>query len=635
MHTKELHYGIGFWLMLQIISGLYWQGLNGTWLLDDQANLAPLKHITDDSIREWGQFIFEGHAGASGRPLALLTFASQFYCWPTEVWAFKYVNLMVHLLNGCLIFWLVYLLSAFIAYQHRLLLALLTATVWLAHPLQVSTVLYTVQRMTQLTTLWTLVGLISYLKGRQAFIAQHTAWKNYIWISVAVGISLLFAVLSKENGILLCLYILILEITILARVPQPPYWHYWLSVFVYVPLLLLIGYLSLNWSHFVQSYEIREFSLDERLLTQARILLDYLAKLTLLNTQDLGLFHDDYSYSQGLLNPPTTLLALLIIFFSLMGALWYRRRYPLFALALLWFLGGHSLESTFLPLALYFEHRNYLPSLGILFGLVWGWLYLTQRMSNLRLIMNSLGIIIVLLLALLTSSQTQLWGQPLKQAIVWAQQKPNSRFAQSHAAQLLVNRGHYEAAQTLYQTMVKRFPKDTGPYIIWLTAACQHRQITAPPLQQVWPQLEQAHVDTATISSLMSLLIPYQPCASLSLQQLEALLTLLIQHSQQQPYYLSYLYYLNATLAAQQHQFTTAIRRIEQALALTTARPLFRLKKLSWLIQANQLQQASDYLKQTRQQWSQFKTYLYAKELNLLATQLKIKQEMHLLLPKQ
>ena len=40
-----------------------------------------------------------------------------------------------------------------------------------------------------------------------------------------------------------------------------------------------------------------------------------------------------------------------------------RRRYPLLLLALLFFLVGHSMESTVIPLEMVYEHRNYLPGM--------------------------------------------------------------------------------------------------------------------------------------------------------------------------------------------------------------------------------------------------------------------------------
>ena len=49
-------------------------------------------------------------------------------------------------------------------------------------------------------------------------------------------------------------------------------------------------------------------------------------------------------------------------------ALWGVRRRAMWSFGLLWYLVGHSLESSLLSLELVFEHRNYVPSFGILFA---------------------------------------------------------------------------------------------------------------------------------------------------------------------------------------------------------------------------------------------------------------------------
>ena len=51
------------------------------------------------------------------------------------------------------------------------------------------------------------------------------------------------------------------------------------------------------------------------------------------------------------------------------GLVRYRHSQPALAFGLAWFLLGHSLESTFIPLEIAHEHRNYLPALGLLFSL--------------------------------------------------------------------------------------------------------------------------------------------------------------------------------------------------------------------------------------------------------------------------
>ncbi len=61
---------------------------------------------------------------------------------------------------------------------------------------------------------------------------------------------------------------------------------------------------------------------------------------------------------------------MLFILGLILTALVRRKKWPLFAFAVLWFFAGHALESTFLPLEYFFEHRNYLPLLGPIFALV-------------------------------------------------------------------------------------------------------------------------------------------------------------------------------------------------------------------------------------------------------------------------
>lgn len=165
--THQFIYGSFFLIVLVGTVWLYWGGLNGTYLFDDSPNLADLADI--ENTRDIAKFVTEGISSQLGRPISLLTFALQAHHWPNSPWDFKYVNLMIHLVNGCLIFLLVLYLTRLMKLPEKRgrLLALLTASLWLVHPIQVSTVLYVIQRMTQLTVLFTLAGLLAYLKGRQ------------------------------------------------------------------------------------------------------------------------------------------------------------------------------------------------------------------------------------------------------------------------------------------------------------------------------------------------------------------------------------------------------------------------------------------------------------------------------------
>src|SRR5690606_10094951 len=114
---------------------------------------------------------FANDEGIWGRPLASLTFAlNHYFAGGFETSFFKATNVAIHFINA----WLVYGLAAVLlatpalatARHHRHFIAALAALLWAAHPLQLTGVLYVVQRMTSLAALFTLAGLLIYVHGR-------------------------------------------------------------------------------------------------------------------------------------------------------------------------------------------------------------------------------------------------------------------------------------------------------------------------------------------------------------------------------------------------------------------------------------------------------------------------------------
>src|SRR5690606_30100923 len=109
-----------------------------------------------------------------GRSLSMATFLAN-AAISLDAFGMKLVNLGLHLTCGLLLFWLILLILETEQPRSRTnrLLALFVASAWLLHPLLSSTVLYVVQRMTQLSALFTLLALISYIAARRALPKQH------------------------------------------------------------------------------------------------------------------------------------------------------------------------------------------------------------------------------------------------------------------------------------------------------------------------------------------------------------------------------------------------------------------------------------------------------------------------------
>jgi tetratricopeptide (TPR) repeat protein len=100
----------------------------------------------------------------------------------------------------------------------------------------------------------------------------------------------------------------------------------------------------------------------QRLLTEPRIIFFYISQLFFPHPSRLSLEHD-VVLSTSIFTPFTTILSISGIILCLLLAYYFRKKEPIVSFSIFWFFGNHLIESTFIPLELIFEHRNYLPSM--------------------------------------------------------------------------------------------------------------------------------------------------------------------------------------------------------------------------------------------------------------------------------
>ena len=366
-------------LLMVVTVGLYWQGLRGPFLLDDWHNLLPVQAwLKGDSTLV--ELLGSKLASPYGRPVAMASFAASAAIGGFTPFAFKAGNLLVHLACGLAVFALVKRLAARdkVLAPHAANTALVISALWLLHPLHASTVLYAVQRMAQLSALWMLVGMWAYMVLRERF-ERAPSGMSVVVLAMAMAMATALAFFSKENGVLLPAMCLLLELVYFTRLTRPNGIRILFGIGVFVPALVGTVIFALEPARLLGAYEQRNFTLGQRLLTEARALCDYIAQTFIPNPVRMGIYTDDFPISTGLLAPPSTLLA--ILFLMGVSVVSWRMRAAIPALAAGWgiFLLGHALESTFLPLELYFEHRNYLPMLGLLYGMAGTLAYAWKR----------------------------------------------------------------------------------------------------------------------------------------------------------------------------------------------------------------------------------------------------------------
>jgi tetratricopeptide (TPR) repeat protein len=453
----------------------YAPGLSGGFLFDDYVNLNAIGATgrVDDWPTFW-RYVTSGSADPTGRPLSLLSFLLEARDWPADPRPFLRDNLVLHLGNGLLLFALLARLGRALGENERRAdaAAVLGAGLWLLHPLFVSTTLYAVQRQAMLPATFALLGLLAWTHGRARLLDGAIAGGS-AWMAAGIIGGTALATASKANGVLLPLLALVLDATVLPTIGTASdaarrRLRLLRLLLLVLPAGLLAAWFASRLPGLTTGSSLRDFTPLERLLTQARVLVDYLWLLVVPRPVSTGLFNDNYVVSRGLLQPWTTLPALLLVLGLLVAAFRWRRSSPAMAAALLFFFAGHVLESTILPLELYFEHRNYLPAMLVFWPLALA-LARWQRPPRVRL---GLAALLLLFFALTTWQRSTLWGQPERLAAASALKQSNSSRAQAVAAAADAEAGHPDRALARLEPMWAARPYDLTIAFNYVSVRC-------------------------------------------------------------------------------------------------------------------------------------------------------------------
>lgn len=376
---------------------VYWPGVKGGFVFDDYPNIVDNKNVqpTDASLPSLIRVALSSPSSEFKRPLASLSFAANYLTTGINPYWMKLTNLVIHLLNG----WLIFLLARALLRvgggedgdgelphrRRRGMAAALVAGSWLLLPINLTGVLYVVQRMESMANLFVLLGLVGYVAGRRRMLATATHGGLMLCIA-SITLPVLIGVLAKETAVMLPLYALLIEWALFrfqrrasviadeTALPALRATSDWRIAALYVVVLALPLVAGLVWllPSVLSSgaWASRNFTLGTRLLTEARVVTDYIGWTVVPTPDALSFYHDDFSVSTGLLKPWTTLASLFALAALVCVTFWLRKRQPIAALGLALFLGCQTLTATILPLELVYEHRNYFASFGLMLALV-------------------------------------------------------------------------------------------------------------------------------------------------------------------------------------------------------------------------------------------------------------------------
>lgn len=443
-------------IYLILLAFLYTFAWSGRLHFDDPPNLGGLGQIEDrlDGL----DFISRGIAGPLGRPLALATFALQHESWP-DPRPFLIVNTLVHLFNAALVFFLALALARFASEDQRrnIWFALAVAAIWSASPFLASSSLMIVQRMTTLAGLFVFLGLLGYVHGRW-MMRDNLRAGTYVAVG-SISFCTLLGAFTKESAALLPVLALAAELTIIrgSQFAVPKLNPAVALTFLGAPTLAILGYLGYR-GITRTGYQSRDFELGERLLSQARALWDYIFNLLAPNAAASSPYTDAFLSSRGILDPAVTLPALVGLVALVIVAWAARKAWPFFAFGVTFFLAGHLLESTTVPLELYFPHRNYVPAFGLYFAVLYAAIVYPRSKSAQRL--AAAGVIGYAVIALLVlANSTALWGKPELAGPIWFVENPNSMRARQDLAGLYLQQGNAGGALALINDGLELHPR--------------------------------------------------------------------------------------------------------------------------------------------------------------------------------
>ena len=572
----------GIALIAALVAGIaclylaYAWARNLTWQFDDYANLKTLAEASNAAGLI--NFVFGGTSGPLGRPLSLATFLASYDDWPSNPWGMVQLTFVVHAMNGALIFLLLRRVLVCppvskLVGVHSQWLALATALLWLWLPIHASSVLMPVQRMTHVSAFFSLLALYGFVLVRQRQGGKIPSFRGMLLINLWLATPILLSILGKENGATALTFAFLIEIFCFyptwkhQRIESSTFiWRAWIFCAASAVAAALLLYVFSYRTVLGQVFELyRGYQWNEHIATQWVISLEYLRQIVVPRSALLGPFHDNHRLYGW--TDPSPYVAM-----AVWGALLWcstqvgrSQKYSIGirglgwtgCAAILWFFAGHQLESTFIPVELYFEHRNYLARLGfclfIVLTLSHFWAVAHRKMVPCTLALVYAAFIVVSLVQL-----TSLWGQPLLANDLWQKNNPHSTRAAQAVAQNLFDLGYQKAAFEFSDEFITE-QRSLDMAVLLMPARCKNQTEVeqAKSFKQIQDLVSELHAPGGIPTGLAKFgeAVRNSECSTPKEDEYEALLRKILERPQvnHSPKVRHHVYYELALMAKQRN----------------------------------------------------------------------------------
>jgi len=380
---------------------------------------------------------------SSLRFIPFLSFALNYHVHQLNVFGYHLVNIIIHIINALLVWWLATLTLQSPKLDRKRwegregLIAYSAALLFLVHPIETQAVSYITQRFASMVTLFYLLSICSLAYYR---LTSHKQFLVYSLLSTVA------AMYCKQIAITLPITLLLyLQLFFPVKKKQMIF----LTLLFLSTTLIILNYYKFGFSNILSITQPSKSHVGDYLkiqvyfLTQFRVLCTYLKVIIFPFTQN---FLYDFPISKSLFEPKT-LASIMAILSMLVGSILLLKKRRIIGFGILWFFITISVESSVITIGhVIFEHRAYLPSVGLFLSLS---VVIAEAIKN-RKILVSVLTVLILGLSLLTYNRNLVYADRI---VFWSdvlKKSPNMLRPYLNLGAAYYDEGHYGEAIRLY-----------------------------------------------------------------------------------------------------------------------------------------------------------------------------------------
>ena len=436
----------------------YSNTFNAPFVFDDTTNIVENHRIKD--ISNIPSF-FTNIMGLPimARPLTAATFAINYYLGGLNTTGYHIVSLLLHIANGLLLYFLIKITAGYLKYPDEKktgLIALFSALLFTAHPIQTESVTYIVTRSALLSTFFFFLGIILFTR------AAGTEGRKRILYTTLLFITSLLGMASREEFFLFPLMLILYDLYFVSKREFKTVLRHWN---IHLPVITTLGYVF----YIVMTFDygthagfgVKAITPFDYLMTQFNVHWTYIRLLLLPINQNLDY---DYPIAKTLFELPT--IFSFIGYVGIWGAgIYLYRKKPVISFCLLWFMITLFPSSSFMPIIdVIFEHRVYLPSVGFFIAVLvaiegglarWG-----DRLAYSKKAIVSVMITVMLALSVATYARNTLWKDKVALWEDVLRSSPDKSRPHNYLGLAYTDQGRIDEAINEYQTAIKLNPYD-------------------------------------------------------------------------------------------------------------------------------------------------------------------------------